>query len=167
MVDFQNRYFSAFPAIPLWHRWVAEQLQTTSTLTTPWGRERQFFGRATDDTTLREAIAYSPQSATADRTNLGLLKIWQSLPQVQLLAQTHDSVSFQCPLPLLDEIVPQALACMEIPISAARRTMIVPGEAKVGFNWAYWHEKTNPNGLKKWKPGLALSRMDSLSHPLG
>ena len=167
MVDFQTRYFSAFPAIPLWHRWVAAQLQTTSTLTTPWGRERQFFGRATDDTTLREAIAYSPQSATADRTNLGLLKIWQSLPQVQLLAQTHDSVSFQCPLPLLDEIVPQALACMEIPISAARRTMIVPGEAKVGFNWAYWHEKTNPNGLKKWKPGLALSRMDSLSHPLG
>lgn len=169
MSDFQARYFGAFPAIPKWHRWTAEQLQTTSILTTPWGRERQFFGRATDDTTLREAIAYIPQSCTADRTNLGLLRIWQSMPQVQLLAQTHDSVTFQCPHQIVDEVVPAALACMEIPIhsAAAGRTMIVPGEAKVGFNWAYYNEKTNPNGLRKWKPGLPLARMDSLSHPLG
>lgn len=169
MVEFQDRYFSAFPSIPLWHRWVAEQLQTTAILTTPWGRERQFFGRATDDTTLREAIAYSPQSSTADRTNLGLLRIWQNLRSAQLLAQTHDSVSFQCPIALVDDLVPAALSLMQIPISsaAAGRTMIVPGEAKVGFNWAYYNEKTNPNGLRKWKPGLPLSRLDTLSHPLG
>lgn len=176
MVDFQAAFFGAYPAIAQWHRWVAEQIQTTSMLTTPWGRERQFFGRANDDTTLREAIAYSPQSATADRTNLGLLRIWQTLPSAQLLAQTHDSVSFQCPIHLVDEIVPQALACMEIPTTNGKRTMIVPGEAKVGFNWAYHHNTkkptgptniANPNGLRKWKPGLSLTRISRLDVPLG
>lgn len=169
MEDFQSRYFGAFPGIPAWHRWVAQEIQTTSILTTPWGRERQFFGRANDDTTLREAIAFSPQSATADRTNLGLLRIWQNIREAQLLAQTHDSASFQCPIHLVDEIVPHALKLMEIPIHSAKagRTMIVPGEAKVGFNWAYYNEKTNPNGLKKWKPGLQWSRIPSLHHPLG
>lgn len=169
MEEFQARYFAAFPSIPSWHRWVAQQLQTTSTLTTPWGRERQFFGRSHDDSTLREAIAFSPQSATADRTNFGLLRIWQSLRDAQLLAQTHDSVTFQCPVALIDTIVPQALSLMEIPIhsAAAGRTMIVPGEAKVGYNWAYFNEKTNPNGLKKWKPGASWPRISSLHHPLG
>lgn len=165
MTSFQSSFFSAFPAIPKWHRWVAEQLQTTQTLTTPWGRSRTFFGRAGDDTTLREAIAYSPQSSTAERTNLGLLRIWQTLP-VQLLAQTHDSVSFQCPIPDVDTMVPRALRCMEIPITRGDRTMIVPGEAKVGFNWAYY-SPTNPNGLRKWRPGMGWKAIDRLSVPLG
>lgn len=176
MDEFQTKYFSAFPAIPRWHRAVAEQLQTTSILTTPWGRERQFFGRATDDTTLREAIAFVPQSATADRTNLGLLNIWKTIPRAQLLAQTHDSITMQCDAKDVDSIVPAALACMEIPIKSGGRTMIVPGEAKVGFNWAYQHNPAkpigpgnllNPNGLRKWRPGLTLERLDSLSRPMG
>jgi len=176
MEEFQAAFFGAYPAIHKWHGWVAAELQTVQRIITPWGRERQFFGRPGDDTTLREAIAYSPQSSTADRTNSGLLAIWKNLPQVELLAQTHDSVTFQFELSLLEEVVPIALQCMEIPISHNGRIMIVPGEAKVGFNWGYRHDdrkpigprnKANPNGLVKWKPGIKLSRVSSLHDPQG
>lgn len=167
MVDFQAAFFKAYPAIPQWHQWVAAELQTTQRLTTLWGMERQFFGRPNDDTTLREAIAYSPQSATAYRTNYGLLQIWLQMKQVQLLAQTHDSVSFQCPIEQMPQAVEQALSLVQIPVRASGRTMIVPGEAKVGFNWGNYDAKKNPNGLKKWRPGMELKQLDWLSAPLG
>ena len=109
MEDFQARYCRgdaargispAFPGIPRWWGWTAEQLQTTRCLTTPFGRRRHFFGRPGDDTTLREAIAFLPQSTTADRMNLGLWRVWRQLElggPVQLLAQTYDSITFQYP----------------------------------------------------------------------
>lgn len=173
IVEFQQKYFTAFPGIRLWHQWVAQQIQTTQTLTTFWGRERQFFGRPNDDTTLREAIAFEPQSCTADRTNFGLLRIWQDLGKsVQLLAQTHDSVTFQYPKRLRDEVVPQAVRLMEIPITVKGRTMIVPGEAKIGYNWGYQRvdkatgKILNPNGLRKYRPGMTMERVPLLDLPI-
>ena len=77
MEDFQERYFGAYPAIPLWHQWVYEQLQLTQSLTTPFGFERTFFGRQNDPATHREAVAFSPQSSTAHRTNLAILRMWE------------------------------------------------------------------------------------------
>lgn len=151
METFQRGYFGAFPAIPRWHTWTAQQIQTTGLLVTPFGRKRHFFGRANDDTTLREAVAYVPQSSTADRTNLGLWRIWHHMPEVQLLAQTHDSVTFQYPEGS-DEpaIVAKALSLMDVEMTHGERRLIVPGEAKVGFNWAS-KSLTNPDGLIKYK----------------
>lgn len=150
--QFQSRYFERFAGIPKWHRWVAQQLQTTHTITTPFGRSRTFFGRANDDTTLREAIAFSPQSATADRLNLVLWRIWYHMPEVQLLAQVHDAFYFQF-LEHSDEeaIVQKALSLFEIPFEHSGHTLIVPGEAKVGWNWGNFDPKSNPDGLAKWK----------------
>lgn len=152
MEEFQSSYFGAYPALPKWHRDVAQRLQTTSKLTTVFGRTRHFFGRANDDTTLREAIAYSPQSATADRMNLVLWRLWKYMPEVQMLAQVHDAVYFQYPDSLNDaEIVTKALSYFEIPIKHGDRVLSVPGEAKLGYNWGNWDSKENPNGLKKFK----------------
>lgn len=152
MEDFQQRYFSAFPCIPRWHRWVAERLQRDGVLTTPFGRRRQFFGRANDDATLRKAIAFSPQSSTGDRLNLGLWRIWKHMPSVQLLAQVHDAVYFQF-RETEDEknIVSQALELIaNIPLQAPNgRKFLIPGECKTGFNWGSFGPN-NPDGLKKW-----------------
>ena len=95
--QFQENYFSRFPGIPEWHRWTAQQLQISHSITTPFGLTRQFFGRPNDDTTLREAIAFNPQSLTAVRLNLILWRIWKYMPHIQLLAQLHDAVDFQFP----------------------------------------------------------------------
>lgn len=151
--QFQRRYFERFAGIPKWHRWVAQQLQTANRLITPLGRERTFFGRANDDTTLREAIAFSPQSSTGDRLNLILWRIWKHMPQVQLLAQVHDALYFQYP-EHLDEtaIISEALSHFDLEFThESGHKLIVPGEAKVGWNWGNFDPKTNPDGLAKWK----------------
>ena len=172
---FQQRYCrgekAVFPAIPKWWQWVAQQLQTTRLLTTPFGRQRHFFGRPGDDTTLREAIAFLPQSTTADRTNLGLWRIWRYMPQVQLLAQTHDSVTFQFPDTGADEkFVEEALELMRVTLTSPHgRRYVVPGEAKVGWNWGPYSteedvakgraRRVNPEGLQKYKRGVPDQRV--------
>lgn len=188
MEEFQARYAKgragdltkpsidpAYPALPRYWQWIAEQLQTTSLLITPFGRQRHFFGRAHDDTTLREAIAFLPQSTTADRMNLGLWKVWKHLPQVQLLAQTYDSITFQFPEDADSHaIISRALELIRVELKAPNgRTYVVPGEAKVGWNWGYYTEqkdvdkalgqgkrppRVNLEGLKKWSPNTPDTR---------
>lgn len=163
--DFQIRYFEAFPGIPRWHRHVAQQLQQNQLLVTPFGRRRHFFGRPNDDSTLREAIAFVPQSSTGDRMNLGLFRIWKHMrDRVQLIAQVHDAVYFQMPEHLDEqEIVAEALERINIELTHGGRKLVVPGEAKSGWNWGNWDEKTNPNGLKKCKGKDTRERLSGLS----
>jgi DNA polymerase I-like protein with 3'-5' exonuclease and polymerase domains len=171
--DFQHRYCkgpaAAYPCIPRYWQWVAQALQTTNSITTPFGRQRHFFGRPGDDTTLREAIAFVPQSMTAERMNLGLWRVWKAMPQVQLLAQTYDSITFQYREEEDEnEVISEILERIKVPLtSPGGRVYTVPGEAKVGWNWANRHNdgkplgkgnRFNPLGLVKWKPGFRDSR---------
>lgn len=149
--NFQAGYFRGFPLIPKYHANVDYQLKHFSSLTTLFGRRRYFFGRIPDDATLREAVAFSPQSMTADEINTGILNLWRA-DRVQLLIQVHDSILFQYPAELEDEIVPWALQALKAPIRLAKgRDFVVPTEAMTGWNWGYYDEKSNPDGLKKYK----------------
>ena len=162
---FQSRYFGRFPGIPRFHRWVAQQLQQRRELTTIFGRRRGFFDRADDDATLRKAIAYLPQSATADRTNLGLYRVWANMRNdIQLLLQVHDSIVFQAPLTSdLEAIVQKAIELTEVALtSPSGRRYVVPGEMKWGFNLGNASEE-NPRGLRKWKAGKSASEARSLA----
>lgn len=178
MQDFQDRYCrgenAAYPGIPRWWQWTAQQLQTTALIETPFGRRRHFFGRPGDDTTLREAIAFLPQSTTADRMNLGMFRVWKQMPEIQLLGQTYDSITFQYREDLDEnEIIEKALKLIEVElVSPSGRKYCVPGEAKHGFNWGACvtqadidkaltagkkPPRLNPGGLVKWsraKPDL-------------
>lgn len=175
MEDFQHRYCrgsaAAYPSIARWWQWTAEQLQTTHQIVTPFGRRRHFFGRPGDDTTLREAIAFLPQSTTADRMNLGLWRVWKKMPQVQLLAQTYDSITFQyreAGSAAEARVIEEALELIKVELVANNgRRYVVPGEAKVGWNWGNYADegdvkkalaagknppRVNKEGLKKWSP---------------
>lgn len=166
----------AFPCIPQWWQWVATELQSTGQLVTPFGRRRHFFGRPGDDTTLREAIAFLPQSTTADRMNLGMWRVWRAMPEVQLLAQTYDSITFQY-RESADErdVLARALECLKVElVSRSGRRYSVPGEAKVGWNWGASHDprraigpgnRHNPDGLVKfdWKNGDMRTRSIGLN----
>jgi DNA polymerase-1 len=170
-VEFQARYCRgdsrgsirpAYPSLRQYWSWIADRLQTVGSITTPFGRQRHFFGDQRSDATLREAIAFVPQSMTADRTNLWLWKVWATLSnRIQLLAQTHDSITFQFQEDdNIDEIVAQVLALLsEIRLvdPKSQRTYLTPGEAKVGWNWAPLSEN-NPAGLRKWKKGVSDER---------
>lgn len=172
--DFQARYCrgagAAYECIARWWQWTAEQLQTTHLITTPFGRTRHFFGRPGDDATLREAIAFLPQSTTADRMNLILWRVWKNVPNIQVLAQTYDSITFQFrETENEDDIIGRVLSQFDVElVGPTGRRYTVPGEPKVGWNWGYRVTKAdqerahragksvprlNLDGLDKWKSG--------------
>lgn len=158
---FQFDYFKKFPGIPEWHVWVAEQLRTKGYLDNVFGMRRTFWGRKWDDATLREAIAFGPQSAVGVLTNLALHRLWdkyegQPGAPVQILMNGHDAVIGQIRTDLLDEMVPKILEDLRFPFNVTDihgkvRTVTIPFDMELGSNWGKYSD-TNPNGLKKWKP---------------
>lgn len=152
MVDFQKSYFKAFPGISEWHKWVKYELGINQSLTTLLGRKRVFYGRSGDDSTLREAIAYEPQSVVGDILNTALWRVWQYERRVQILGQVHDAIVFQYPDdPYTEqEILSKCLELTRIPITTANRTIVISSECKIGYNWANKSE-SNPMGLTKWR----------------
>lgn len=150
VIKFQDAYFSAFPDIRRWHHKVAKELQTKGFLITALGRKRNFLGRRFDDETLREAIAYEPQSTVGELLNLFLWKIWKHYPRVQCLAQIHDAVLFQY-RPEEEAMTLSALTKLaESPVVYPTGRMIIPAEAQCGWNWGKGI-KDNEHGLRKYK----------------
>lgn len=147
---FIEGYFGAFPCIQKWQHWTAGQLQTKQRLTSIYGRTRDFFDRPAADETLRKGLAYLAAAPTADNLNLGMLRIWQQMPEVKLLAQVHDAIYFEAHKDLEPAaIVAKAQRLLEVPLFARGRRFVVPSEAKIGSNWGNFDEKTNPRGLQK------------------
>lgn len=154
--EFQHAYFRAFPGIPRWHAWVAAKLIRDGWITTFMGRRRAFFGRRWEDETVRSAVAYEPQSSVADYLNTGLRNLWRAqLPTLELMLQVHDAVAFQYDEEREDELIPQVKKILQIEVPLLHnRSLIIPTEAFVGWNWAYASENkvlVNPDGLVEYK----------------
>lgn len=157
IAEFQGKYFGAFPEIPQWHAWTKQEIKETGRLISLMGRERSFFGRRDDPATIREAVAFDPQGSVADILNTGMLQIWRA-DICQLLMQIHDAVLIQYPEDKEDEIVPLAIELIKVKVELLYgRTLLIPSDAKVGWNWANWYKDKltgatiNPDGLKKYK----------------
>lgn len=150
--SFQDQYFERFPGIRAWHQRVAQELQTTFTLTTPFGRTRQFLGRTWEDATLREAIAFNPQSFVGDYLNHGLLSVYRArLPSVQLLLQIHDAIGIQYKPEHEAEVLPAVQRLMSFPVEIGGRSLTIPTDVEVGWNFGKFHPEKNPDGLRKWR----------------
>ena len=148
--EFQAKYFTAFPSHLKWHEHVAELIRTEGRITPFMGRKRWFWGRRSKASTIREAIAYEPQSAVADILNRGMLQVWR-LNICQLMLQIHDAILIQYPEDQEDTILPAVLKAIEVSVPLSYgRTLLIPSEAKVGWNWANQTEM-NPDGLVKFK----------------
>jgi DNA polymerase I-like protein with 3'-5' exonuclease and polymerase domains len=161
IAQFQDRYFTAFPAHRQWHARVAQELYLNGNLTTLTGRRRWFFGRRNDDATIREAIAYDPQGSVGDILNRGMLAVWR-LGTVELLLQIHDAILVQYPSEQESTIIPLLLETIKHPIQLKHdRTLVIPSEAKCGWNWGEWNEQSNPDGLTRWSPSRPDARRRS------
>lgn len=164
--DFQARYCRgegcAYPAHQRWWNWTATELQTSGVLRTLFGFTRRFLGRPNDPATLREAIAFQPQGTTAARMNLGLWRVWRHEPRVALLAQGFDSITFQYEdkgKEYEDDVLAHVLDLIRVRIvSPSGRPYVVPGEAKIGWNWGS-EGGGNPDGLRKWSPSYRDGRV--------
>lgn len=163
---FQSKYFNAFPAHQRWHAGVQSELLTAGNHTTITGRRRWFFGRRNDDSVVREAIAYGPQGAVGDILNKGMLQVWR-LGVCQLLLQIHDAILVQYLEDREDEIVPLLLNAIKVPVPLANgRTLIIPSEAQVGWNWAK-QDDNNPDGITKYRPGDKRKRTPATTKLVG
>lgn len=153
--DFQSDYFAAFPEIPEYHRWCARQLQLYGQISTPLLTARMFFGRSNDDATLREAIAHVPQHMVGTLLNLALWRVWYHLRrEVQILAQVHDAILIQFKEEEEEEVLRAVLPLMATPLSHSSRTMSIPSDILVGWNWAKYYDeaKAAEDGRRGRKP---------------
>ena len=149
--QFQPKYFEAFPAHQLWQNWVDEQLRKHGYLTSLMGRRRWFFGRRSDPSTLREAIAYDPQSSLAEMVNTAMLKIWRKNYTIVLL-HDHDALTFMYKEKDEDKIIPQLMDDLIVPVElAGGRVLRIPYDCAVGWNKGAYDAKKNPNGLRDYK----------------
>lgn len=150
VVQFQPRYFQAFPAHLHWQAWVEETLRKKGCLTSLMGRKRYFFGRRNDPATLREAIAYDPQSSLADIVNTAMLNIWRK-NYVQIVGHVHDALIFQYPEEMEDELIPRLMEdlIVEVPL-AHGRALRIPYDCVVGWNQGKYDPEKNPNGFKEY-----------------
>lgn len=161
--QFQVKYFKRFPGIADWHNFKAKRLQEDGYLLNPFGFRRTFWSRRWDDATLREAIAFGPQSTVGILTNIGLYNLWhryegQPGAPVQILMNAHDGIIGQVREDLAEELFPEILACIRFPfevedINGRKRTVVIPYDLEFGKNWGK-KSADNPDGLTKWKPKL-------------
>lgn len=167
---FQEDYFTAFPEIPKYHKWVAKELQLKSFLDTPMGFGRIFFGRSRDDATLRKAIAYRPQSLIATILNQGMKQVFNKFHnQIDMLGQVHDAIIIQYPEEREDELIPQIMKeiIVRVPVFHGKeeRELVIGVDVEVGWNWGK-ASLENPNGLEKYKGKDLRVRYERKNSPL-
>lgn len=161
---YQSVFFEVFPEIAQWHNWVAAQVQTKGEITTMLGRTRRFFGRPNDDATIREAVAFEPQSVAADYTNRALLKMHKASMGMEgfphfpckIVLQKHDEliVRFKESDEELICSVMKELMEQEMDIvspNGIARSWVIPVDEETGWNLGFV-SKNNPNGLSHPDP---------------
>lgn len=163
VADFQARYFRAFPDIKKWHEVIVRRLQLDKCITTLLERRRYFFGRLFEASTIREAIAYEPQSVIGDTTNIALSR---AIKSVEVLKNLHDGALFQAPEDGLLKAIEKVKKAFEITLAVERgnekKQLIIPCEVRTGWNWGK-HSPMNENGLKLWKNHDTRTRKKSVS----
>lgn len=134
----QLRYFSRIPEIPAYHRWVKNEIVGKRRLVSPVGRVRQFLGRTWENSSLREAISWQPQSGVSDITKIFLWRLWKHLDPwwLQVLMEHHDSVLFQVRESQLDMVMEMLKELSRIPLPIGDRTLENRWETHIGPNWA-------------------------------
>lgn len=91
----QKLWFAAHPGIAAWHTHVQASLDNGRAIRNPFGFQRIYFDRV--ERLLPQALGWIPQSTVGIIINHGLVAIDKNLPDVELLLQTHDSLTMQIP----------------------------------------------------------------------
>jgi DNA polymerase-1 len=136
----QNLWRGKYFGIRGWWDGIDYQLENTRTLTTPYGRVRQFFGFMSDSLK-KEATATVPQSTSVDYINRGMLRVYDELDAkgaygLQLLHQNHDSIVVQYPIQYRDEVIPEIIERLtRESVRINGHDVIIPVEGSYGPNW--------------------------------
>jgi DNA polymerase-1 len=130
---------TAMPGLRKWWAGVERQIQQTRTLTTCLGRRRIFFGRTDDNTVLRDAVAFEPQSTVGDVCNTMFRRLYGSLESIGAypLLQVHDEVVSECPDDVVDKVIEATARSSAVPLylNEDLEPLLIPIEVSIGKNW--------------------------------
>lgn len=101
----QRLWFYAHPGIKQWHDRVKLQVTKHRFIENKFSYKWFIFDRI--DSIIPEAIAWIPQSTVSIVINKIWKAIYDNLPEVQVLAQVHDSLCMQVPTESISKILPQ------------------------------------------------------------
>jgi DNA polymerase-1 len=159
MEEFQSKYFNVFARIRRWHGEIQRELQDCGVLRTALGRGRTFFSRLDSDATLKEAVAFLPQSLISDIFKIGFYRVWREYEMrrslVKLQADIHDGGLMLIKIPQLDEVAEGIIKLMTIPVAMPGGKMTIPVDLSVGHYWI--KDKKDERKMKDWEPGIAAT----------
>ncbi len=126
---------ASLPGLKVWWKDIESRIASTRTITTCLGRKRFFFGRV-DNTLLRVATAFEPQSTIGDVCNQIFWRLSEQLPEdARTINQVHDSVLIECSINQIGLVVELMNRISQIPLFVSDEPIIVPIDISLGFNW--------------------------------
>lgn len=131
---FQSEWFRLHPAIKEWNNRVENGLRTTRSVSNPFGFVRTYFDRI-DDQLLGQALAWCPQSAVAIIIDTAYNRITETLPDIDIYLQVHDSLVGGCPIELWPKLKPKLRECLEVVVPYADPLVVPTGLATSLKSW--------------------------------
>jgi len=129
------------PGLVRWWKDVERQLARTRTMWTCLGRRRVFFGRVGDNSVIRDAVSFEPQSTVGDVCNIVFRRLWArkeatDAPWTPIL-QVHDEVVVETPDALIDDVIKEIRAAAFVPLdlNADLEPLVIPIDIAVGKDW--------------------------------
>jgi len=145
----------------VFHEYVRQSLYKTRTLTTPFRRERQFFGLRGGDNggnnkIFREAFSYIPQSTVGDNTGFAVFELSCASDAKgeanQIVQEGHDSIvqeSYDSPGQLYDKIQETRLSFKRTIRFSNGIEFEIPVEGEIGYTLGTMKTLKAKNGSKK------------------
>jgi len=119
------------PYLLSWQRDTRAEVSTTRTLISPIGRKREFMGRL-DTNLFNAAYAFIPQNTVGELTEITLQRVWEAIPEYELLMNIHDEGFGQCKLEDIDKIKTKITELAHYPINIKGRELDIP----LDFKWS-------------------------------
>jgi DNA polymerase I len=109
---FQRTWFTLHPEIREWQEAVQHSLDTTRSVRNPFGFVRTYFERM--ENLLPAALAWIPQSSVALIIDTAYCTISETLPEVEILLQVHDSLVGQVPVSRWHILKPEIYKALQV-----------------------------------------------------
>lgn len=130
----QTWYFGRYPRIKKWQGKFCAELVGRRYVQNVFGFRRYFFGRI-EESTMREAIAWLPQSTVAIYINHIWLAIHRQFPHIEILLQVHDSLVGEFPSVRKAECLTQIAAAAHIELPYDDPLVIPVGIKTSDVSW--------------------------------
>lgn len=101
VIRIQGWYFELCPEIKAWQERLKDQVNRTQIVRNAFGYQYKWLGRVENDT-YNKMVAWIPQSTVGILINHAMVTIHETMPEVQLLLQVHDSLVGQFPTHMSD-----------------------------------------------------------------